>query len=403
MAGDRPTRQPNEPEPGNPRGDAEVSGAEGDAAGAEPVSSGGRVMARPASEVRADGAAKAHDAPDIEPMTWKLMGRLFGVPLAIIGVIVLGAIIVVVSFGSLTSTAQKPIGELLAALEQNSGEKTWGVLLLPAEKELWQAASELSARLKNKDSELTPEQLAEVTDRLMKLVQAELEPIEALSGDGQQAAKVRSSRVEHLMRALAETERPEAYDLLIRVLREGAEAHAIVAMTLLAEPLKTDESRRKAVVEGALTRLTGASEPSTKVVAATLLGVLAPKGDEAVVEALRAANRLGDADVAWAVALSLARLGSTAGRSTLRDLMDREYLSGPDRYQVRDDSGQMHRYPLPAGRIDEIMMAAMEAAWGLNDPQLNEAVQSLENDSSLVVKGKAKELIARGHAGASGD
>ena len=119
-------------------------------------------------------------SPELEALTMPTIGRLFAVPLVIICVIVGGAVVVVLAFGSLTSERSRSIDSLLTSLEQSTGEPVLG-LLVTREKELWQTAMELGSRLKKKDSELTPQELDEVVARLGVLVEKDLKTAAALS------------------------------------------------------------------------------------------------------------------------------------------------------------------------------------------------------------------------------
>ena len=92
------------------------------------------------------GPMRADVPPDVEPMTLTLLGRFFGVPLLIIGVVVAGAVVVVLLFGGPALPQKRTVESLIQSLESNSGDRSAG-LLLPREKELWQTALELSERL----------------------------------------------------------------------------------------------------------------------------------------------------------------------------------------------------------------------------------------------------------------
>lgn len=327
-------------------------------------------------------------------MSWSLLGRLFGVPLIIISTIVGGAIVVVLLFASLTSIDKRDIRDLLTALEQTTGERT-GVLLLPREKELWQMAWELTLRLEKKEQELTPEQLAEVTERLVKLVRADL----ARVGEWPQADverevnELRSGRFSFLIRALALTRRPEAVQPLIEIVESGRAPYTWVAMQELANLHDLPESRQAlpAIVEV----LRHAEAPEARIAAATVLSVLGRPEDADVVAALEEARRADIADLDWAASLSLARLGSDAGRTTLLDLMDRQFWDAEPRYEKVDEFGQVQRYSMPSDRVDQIMVASIEAASKLSDAGLWESIDRLKSDPSPRVRNAAMEAINR--------
>ncbi len=103
-----------------------------------------------------------------------LLGRLFVVPLIILAVILSCAMIVVLSFGAITSDREKPLTQVLSLLEAGTGEKTAGLILAPQDKEMWQAAQELALRLERIESEVTPEELPEIQARLVRLLERDL-------------------------------------------------------------------------------------------------------------------------------------------------------------------------------------------------------------------------------------
>lgn len=355
----------------------------------------------PPADSQAD-PAPIGELPDLEPMTFSLLGRFFAVPLVIIGTIVGGAILVVLLFGGPASPDHRTIDDLLQALESGSGEKSLGVLL-PREKELWQTALELSVRMDGKDKEasLTEAELTSVAARLSAMVLTDLDNVDRMATIGAERTnqrKVRSRRLEFLIGALGRTERPEAVDVLIEVVRRQAEPYVQVAMQMLGN-LHALEATREAV-EPILALLKGTKVVETRLVACTALSVLAERGDRRVTDALASARLVDDGEVAWAAGLALARLGDSAGKSTLLDLLDRSFLASGERYRVTDESGTVRRYPLPPQRVDGLMLAAMDAARNLSDADLWETIQGLESDPSPAVRARASEMIKGRASGA---
>jgi hypothetical protein len=331
--------------------------------------------------------------PDIEPMTWAVMSRFFGVPLLIIGTIVGGAVVVVLLFGGPAAPEQRSLESLLQALEANSGERSAGVLL-PHEKQLWQMALELSERLRKKDSELTKAELIAVAQRLSVMVETELEHLDritAFDADLVTQRELRSARFDFLLRALARTEQPIAVETLIHVIRRGREPYVAVAIQQLADLHVLPES--PSAVDPILEVLGNTSRPETLLTASTALSVLAQEGDERVIDALSRVRLTHEGEVAWSAALGLARLGSTAGKSTLLDLLDRKHLESGDLFQAIDVSGVVRRYPLPPTRVEALLIATMEAAANLDDSDLWAMIDRLQSDSSPAVRGKATELL----------
>src|SRR5262245_59306014 len=92
------------------------------------------------------------------PMTPRLMARLFVVP-ALIVCVLLAVAGVVVMFGSSSLGKQQSISELIEVLKYDDGQRTLTYMLLPHDKEYWQAAQELAKRLSNRDMALRPEEV----------------------------------------------------------------------------------------------------------------------------------------------------------------------------------------------------------------------------------------------------
>jgi HEAT repeat protein len=335
------------------------------------------------------------ESPDLppEPLTMGTLGRLFAVPLVIICVIVGGAVVVVLAFGSLTSEKSRSIDHLLTSLEQSTGEPLLG-LLAPREKELWQTAMELGSRLRKKDSELTAEDLDEVVKRLAVLVEKDLETAAGLSpttappGD---PVQFRVGRLEWLIRALGSTELPAALPPLIRVVDAGIEPYRMTAIAELAD-LKRAEGA-EAAIEPIRRALDTSDSVPTLVVACAALSALAEHGDAEVIEALSRARLSHEGEVAWNASLAMARLGSDAGKLTLLDLLDRSFWEAPDRYQKTDASGVTHRYAMPAERIERFIIAAIDAASTLDDDELRGRIESLTSDPSLEIRRRAVEAL----------
>jgi len=330
-------------------------------------------------------------------MTLSWLGRLFTVPLLIIGAIVGGAVIVVLLFGGLASPQARSIDDLLQMLEANSGERSLGVLL-PREKELWQTALELSIRLENKhqEAELTEEKMISVTARLATMIRADLESLDRIvtTGSDRQAHRnVRSRRFEFLIRALGGTERPEAVEVLVDIVGRGREPYAQVAMQMLGD-LHAIPSTRQAI-EPMVALLRTATMVETRLVACTALSVLATGDDQPVIDALAEPLRSAEGELAWSAALALARLGSDLGRETLLDLMDRPFLASGDRYEALDDAGQVRRYPMPPQRVDALMIAAIDAVSNLDDKDLWKTIEGLQSDRAPAVRAKAAEAVAQ--------
>ncbi len=328
-------------------------------------------------------------------MTLSLMGKLFGVPLLIIGSIVGGAVLVVVLFGAPSTSEQRSVDSLLQALESSSGQRSMGVLL-PKEKELWQTALELAERLKKKDVELSEEELEAVTSRIASLLLTDLRHVSDMVSEGEEREnqlEIRGGRLSFLIHALGQTERPEAIEPLIEVVRAGQEPFVAVAIMKLAD-LK-HLANAKTAVEPLLSVLHERYGTETRLVTCTALSVLADRGDERVVRALESVRVSQEGELAWAAALALARIGSTAGKMVLLDLMDREFWESQNRYEIKDKDGNIRRYPMPPGRVESFLIASIEAASGLEDAELRKMIERLESDRAPAVRAAAVKASRR--------
>jgi HEAT repeat protein len=327
--------------------------------------------------------------PDAAPMTWSLLGRFFGVPLVIIGTIVGGAVFVVLLFGGPAAPEKFTIDQLLQALESSGGERSAGILL-PQEKALWQRAVELSQRLRNKETELTAAELNTTADRLSAMVVAELDDLAAT--EGEKPGALRSSRLEFMIRALGRTELPSAVATLVRVVERDGEPYRSAAMLQLGELPQVEGI--SAAVPAMTAVLRESKRTETLLVAATAISLLADAGDREVIDALSEVCTAHEGEVGWSAALGLARLGSTKCKSTLLDLLDRAFWESGERYSVTDESGAVHRYPMPPSRVDVYLKAAIEAAAKSVDPETQAMIKSLASDASPMVEGAAKKALA---------
>lgn len=328
----------------------------------------------------------------LEPLSMSLVGRLFGVPMLIIGSIVGGSIVIVLLFGGTSANPQRSIDELLQVLEANSGEKSLGVLL-PQEKQLWQTALELSKRLEKKELELTATEIEDAADRLTAMVRSDLAHFDQIPSFGDariQQEAVRSRRLEFVIHALGRTESTSAIDPLIEIIQSGIEPYVRVAMQELGN-LHTRHSVDQAI-EPIIALLFESKLPETKLTACTVLSVLAKKGDSEVIDVLSRVMYANEGEISWSAALSLARLGSAKGKSTLADLLDRNFWESRDRYQITDSSGRVQPFAMPPQRIDDWLIATIDAVSHLEVPLLWELIDRLKLDSSLAVRGQASRV-----------
>lgn len=323
-----------------------------------------------------------------------VMGRFFAVPLLIISLIVGGAVSVVLLFGGPATAPQRSVWELVQTLEANSGRRSLG-LLLTQEKDLWQTALELGKRLENKEAELTPEELHQVADRIAKLLQADLGSLDQVTPHPEeraQRARLRSTRLVFLIRALGRTELPSVVEPLLDVVRSRAEPYATVAIHELANLHELAPARATVGEIAAVVRSSDRSE--TLLTACPALSVLAEAGDPVAVDALKTVYMKHQGEVSWSATLALGRLGSGVAKSSLMDLLDRDFWESGERYEKRDEKGQVHRYAMPPDMIELWLLAALDVVPNLDDPDLWEMVDRLKSDRSLAVQARANELIS---------
>jgi hypothetical protein len=325
-------------------------------------------------------------------MTFSTLGGFFAVPLLIIASIVGGAVVVVLLFAAPSAPEARSIESLLQALESGSGQRQMG-MLLTKEKEHWQTALELSLRFGDKgtDEELTAAELEKVAQRLSVVIRKELA---TRLEDGVATIPGRSDGSRHLefiIRALGRTESPIAVDGLLEVLQSGLEPYVSVALRELGDLHSIPDTRR--AIGPILEILERSGRSETRLIACTVLSLLGTPDDRRVIDALAVVRLTSDGEIGWSAALALARLGSVAGKSTLLDLMDRSFLSTGDRYEVIDAKGRVLRYPIPPQRIDELLIAAMEAASNLEDTEIWAMISQLGSDRSPVVRGRAAEIV----------
>ncbi len=322
------------------------------------------------------------------PPMMTLLARWFGVPLVIVSAIVGSAIVVVLLFGSIAAEGERGIDELLRLVESDGGEKVLGVALLPQDKEVWQAARELSMRLEKKDVELAPDDVGVVVARLSALADRLLNKSEQLGETGLQ-------KLQFVLSALAKTGETEAVGPLVRCLaapRWQIRREALQALAIMHD----NPAVREQAAGRICTILREDPEPVVRTVAAYALSFVADPGDREVIAALEQACQNGneDREVIWNAALSLARLGSDAARSELLDMLDRTYWESSVKVRRATGNGQVVENPVPPYKVEEYLITAIEAVTDLDDPDLRAAVARLEQDSSLrvvdrVLKAKA--------------
>jgi HEAT repeat protein len=332
--------------------------------------SGESVVESSADQVDRDGD------PDLESLSPTLLARLFGVPLLITGMIVGCAIVVVLSFGSITEDRQRPVGELLAILESHTGEKTVGVLL-PNEKEVWQVARELALRLTKKEVELSAEDLRVTADRLAALT-------DEMGGRSSSLSDMGRRQLHLVMAALALTELPESVGPLVRLLDDPDASTRQVALSQLG--LLGDVIGPSSGAISEIVSCLDDPEPVVRTTACVVLSVLGDGGNPGVVAGLESAYYDDDREVCWNAALALARMGNSIGKPLILDMLERRYWEDEVLVRTASSSGTSLEYALPPAAVERYLLASIEAASNLDDAEVRQQIGRLSGDSSPAIK-----------------
>jgi hypothetical protein len=93
--------------------------------------------------------------------------------------------------------------------------------------------------------------------------------------------------------------------------------------------------------------------------------------------------------------LALARLGDPIGKSTLMDMLERSFWTSAERYEVRESNGSVRRYAMPPARIDQYLIASIDAAARLQDAELWAMIEHLQADASLAVQAAASQAVKK--------
>lgn len=321
-----------------------------------------------------------------QPMTGRLMARLFVVPALIVGLL-LAVAVVVVLFGTTTTDKPESISDLIARLESDSGEKTLGFMLLPKAKESWQAAQELARRLEDRDKFLRPDEIEPTTDRLIALLDKYPE--------GRNTDEPASAQQYFLMMALARLNSPKAVEPLTKLLKDPNWCTRRTALQGLAEMHGNIAAQASVNV---ICELLNDPNSAVRIVACATLSSLARPGDAVVVRSL--SDRLSDdREVQWNAAMALANLGSSSGKFVLLNMLDRKYWEGLE-LKYMENGVEVARKYTPA-EIERNLHSAISAASKLSDSELASAISALENDASTLVRDSARSARPQGMIDAS--
>jgi HEAT repeat protein len=309
------------------------------------------------------------------PMTAGLIGRLFVVP-AVIVCVLLAVAAVVVLFG--TSAIDKPrsIAQLLSTLEGNAGDRTLGQMLLPGDREYWQAAQQLSSRLEQKEKYLRPEEAEPTARRLIAILDR--------LGPGRSAQEPGARQQYFLLTALAHLETASAVPPVLEFFEAPYPAARIAGLRALAQMRRVPEARQ--AVDNVLPLLED-GHPEVEIVACAALAALGEQGDPRAIRALE--WKIGsDREVRWNAALALARLGSASGKLVLMNMLDRAYWEGIQ-LDYQDGNRRVQRQYTDL-EVSNYLSAALEAAGHLDDDDLADLIRGLCQDESHVVREAAR-------------
>lgn len=320
-----------------------------------------------------------------EPPSATLIGRLFVVPAVIVTLMICLAIVVVL-FGGTTVGQRPSIDDLLRTIETDAGKHTAGMMLFPADREVWQAAQELATRLSRKDQELSAEQINQTADRIARVLASLKKP----AGADNEVIRAFQTKQQFLIMALARLGTPQAVDTVAGYLDNSDPQARQAALSGLMEmrSLPAAHEHLPAVVQ----RLDDEA-PAVQIVAAAAVGVLARPDDTAAIKSLR--NRLaGDREVQWNAAIALAKLGSKSGKAVLLNMLDRGFWE-KGRVQYQDAAETIDRAFTP-NEIDGYLSIAADAARRLDDADLRAGIERLKNDPSPSVREAARRALADG-------
>ncbi len=319
-----------------------------------------------------------------EPMTPRLMGRLFIVPLLIVAMIVGSSVLVVLLFGWITTSQQESVEKLVTRIEAGSGQKVFGVALLPRDKEVWQAAMELARRLEPGHPQAVP---ADQRPQLARRLEAILEQTRG----GEQHGIGREMQ-QFLLTALGNLGQAGSVRVLVQYATDqkqppAVRRHAIGALVLMrGEPEARDAA-------AALIPLMEDPDPVLRIASTVAVGALASPADRAAIDALTRAYRTNDREVGWNAALALARLGSTVPVPLLKDMLTRRYWES-QKVEIPGAArpGEPERRLAPA-QVESYLLLTIDAVVALADPQVRPNLQRLEDDPSLQVRDRAHKAL----------
>ncbi len=314
-------------------------------------------------------------------MTAGLMTRLFAVPAIIVAVVITCAVTVTLLFGWIVESQERPIGKLIETLASGSGEKVGGVMLLPREKEMWQAALELSRRLEKPD-EIPAEQRPEAASQLAGALAGAIDYPQPYS-------EATRNRIALMAIALGRLGEPVAIDQFADMLDHENPMVRLAAVRGMAELGTMPQTRARLAILFPVLHDDGNKE--VRILAATAIGQIAPVGDETAIRELRG-QLVDDDEVRWNVALALARLGDEGGKLDILEMLSREYWTGR---QIQDDPEAPQTRTISEAEIARNLNSTLQSLDRVDDPEIRSAVLSLKDDRNPSVAREARRTIDR--------
>ncbi|MEP0842471.1 MAG: HEAT repeat domain-containing protein [Phycisphaerae bacterium] len=334
-------------------------------------------------EPEADHDRRLENDASAEPMTPRLMARLFVVPLLIVVMIVGCSLAVWLLFGFISGEREEGLDRLLARIEAGSGEKVLDVALMPKDREVWQAAMELARRLEGREGQrLSVDQRVALGARILAI-------LEKKSHD--RAGETGAEMLRFLLSAAARLGEPATVPVAVAYATDDQQPLALRRDALAALMVMKDlPAARRAWPQVA--GLLEAADPVLRLYATLAVGALAEEGDEPALKALRRAFHSDDREVQWNAALALARLKDSAAVPLLTDMLSRAYWEA---VVVKPEPGEKPTAArgLTAVQVDEYLVVTMDAARALGLPVLRERVAELSQDRSARVKDHAGKTL----------
>jgi HEAT repeat protein len=275
---------------------------------------------------------------------------------------------------------------MLSSLESNVGDRTLGQMLLPGDKEYWQAAQQLSSRLEQKDKYLRPEEVEPTAQRLIAILDR--------LGPGRSVEEPGARQQYFLLMALAHLEAASAVPPVLEFLEAPHPAARIAGLRALAQMHRVPEARQ--AVSKVLPLLED-GHAEVEIVACAALAALGEQGDPRVIRALE--WKMGsDREVRWNAAMAMAHLGSAGGKLVLMNMLDRAYWEGIQ-LDYQEGNQRVQRQYTDV-EVSNCLSAAIEAAGHLDDDDLADLIRGLCQDESHVVRESARAACRQTLTGA---